>query len=486
MYGKELAGSSACPTAACSAGRSESDGMDLTNRALAEYYRCDDALARFMLAGGLSPQDGYFRFGGDTICYGQLSSGRVARNLDEPLADIVASVPSNGAGPSLPFDPVQVIENLRREHYVPSLVPGRERMFSQEWVRRTYYFIRDALPDLVRQSLQRAYFSDWKNRPFPAWPVDFTVDTLMEKTLRLSMQAAGLKRVPFIWFWPDGAPSCLILTHDVEHSAGRDYTTQLMDLDESYGFKASFQVIPEMRYKVTDEYVQGIRDRFFEFNIHDLNHDGRLYRQREEFLRRAKQINQYVHRYNARGFRAGSMYRIQDWYDSYEFSYDMSVPNVAHLEPRRGGCCTVFPYFVGKILELPLTTCQDYSIFYMLRDYSLDLWKKQTSLIRERNGLISLLAHPDYLNNPRERQAYESWLDYLRHWVDSERIWAALPGDVDRWWRARSQMKLVARGNEWDIVGPENERARLAYALLDGGQLVYEVAEAPARRNATV
>jgi hypothetical protein len=67
--------------------------------------------------------------------------------------------------------------------------------------------------------------------------------------------------------------------------------------------------------------------------------------------------------------------------------------------------------------------------------------------------------------------------------IACERIWAALPGDVDRWWRARSQMKLVSRGDEWEIVGPEKERARLAYAVLDGGRLVYELAGASARRQ---
>ncbi len=36
-----------------------------------------------------------------------------------------------------------------------------------------------------------------------------------------------------------------------------------------------------------------------------------------------------------------------------------------------------FPYFVGKILEIPLTTSQDYSLFQILNDYSIDLWKKQ-------------------------------------------------------------------------------------------------------------
>src|SRR5262249_140382 len=158
-----------------------------------------------------------------------------------------------------------------------------------------------------------------------------------------------------IWFWPGGAPSCLIMTHDVETSAGRDFTFKLMDLDDAYGIKASYQVIPEKRYDIPNEYVSQIKSRGCEFNIHYLNHDGQLYSERTAFARRAAEINSYVHQYQTQGFRARAMYRKQDWYDVFEFSYDMSVPNVAHLEPFRGGCCTVMPYFIGKILELPLT-----------------------------------------------------------------------------------------------------------------------------------
>jgi len=48
------------------------------------------------------------------------------------------------------------------------------------------------------------------------------------------------------------------------------------------------------------------------------------------------------------------------------------------------------PYFIGKILELPLTTKQDYSLFHTLNAYLLNLWKQQLDLIHPRNGLISL------------------------------------------------------------------------------------------------
>jgi len=444
--------------------------------ALSDYYRVPDGQLGDIPVAQPSGEEGFFKLGPSAICYGHCLTG-VSANLDKAvLRDGLTNMRRDEAGMQLPFDPSRIIENLRRERYEKSLVPGREKIVSQEWALKAYYFVRRSLPTSVRRCLQRAYFSDWNSRAFPSWPVDFTVDTIHEKLLQLSMECAGLRRMPFIWFWPEGAQNCLILTHDVETSAGRDFTPQLMDLDESFGLKASFQVIPEKRYEVSSEYVQEIRNRGFEFNLHDLNHDGYLYQERNQFLRRARKINEYVHRYNALGFRAGAMYRNLDWYDAFDFSYDMSMPNVAHLEPKRGGCCTAFPFFVGNILELPLTTSQDYSLFHILKDYSITLWKKQFDLIRERNGLISLLAHPDYLIGRRTRKVYESWLDYLRQTLSRENIWAALPREVDQWWRARSKMKLIPKGKGWEISGLQSEKARIAYAVLEGDRLLYELA----------
>jgi hypothetical protein len=450
---------------------------------LSDYYRVpEDLIGRFSMPA-LSGPTGFFSLGPGTICYGQCEIGVSAEFKDWALHDASASVSFAGSDIRLPFDPTDVVDNLRHERYVRNLVPPRERIVSQEWIRKSYYFVRELLPVSIRRHMQKAYFSDWKNRPFPAWPVDFTVDTLHEKLLRLSMEAAGVQRMPFIWFWPEGAPNCLIMTHDVETFEGRDFTSQLMNIDESYGFTASFQVIPEKRYDVPDEYVREIRRRGFEFNIHDLNHDGRLYQERNEFLRRAETINAYIRRYNSRGFRAGSMYRNLDWYDSFDFSYDMSVPNVAHLEPKRGGCCTVMPYFIGGILELPLTTIQDYSLFHILNDYSIDFWKNQLELIRRKNGLMSFIAHPDYLIEARARKVYESLLAYLREMIAREKIWEALPGEVDRWWRARSEMQLLEKNGRWEIKGPEKERARIAYAVLEGDRLRYEVTGVLAREG---
>jgi hypothetical protein len=441
---------------------------------LSEYYRVPEEWETS--AGAQTPvgNTGFFRFGSKIICYGSDESEVVSGSVRARSADALERNRHKGSEIYLPFNISQIIEFLRREHYVQQLAPEPRQIGNHPLTRKAYYFLRHFLPTSVRRYLQKSYFYGWRNLPFPSWPVDFTVDTLHQDQLRLFMKAKGVRRVPFIWFWPDGASNALVITHDVETAAGRDATAALMDLDLSYGFKATIQVIPEKRYEVPDSYVREIRSRGFEFNVHDLNHDGNLYRHREEFLRRAEKINEYIHKYEARGFRSGAMYRNVDWYDAFDFSYDMSVPNVAHLEPQRGGCCTVMPYFIGNILEIPLTMTQDYSLFHILNDYSIDLWKEQIDLVRRANGLISFIAHPDYLITSRERKVYERLLSYLSQMVRHGKIWAAVAGEIDLWWRARSQMKLIQCGNDWEIVGPEKERARVAYACLDGDNLEYE------------
>ena len=423
---------------------------------LETYYRLPANLLNGLFSAEVSGDPGYFRFGSNATCYGQCASAVAARPDAPELFDASKDLQSSQSKIRLPFDPSQVIRNLREEHYASSSPSRPGHILSNRAILKAYYLAHNFLPNSVRRYFQRIYLRGWDRLSFPSWPLDFSADIVHERLLELSMAASGVQRVPFIWYWPDGATSCLALTHDVETAAGRDFCSTLMDLDEAYGFKASFQVVPEERYEVPGAYVQEIRSRGFEFNIHDLNHDGQLYRNHEEFLRRAHKINEYVRKYQSRGFRAGAMYRNLNWYDAFEFSYDMSVPNVAHLEPQRGGCCTAMPYFIGNILELPLTTTQDYSLFHILKDHSIDLWKKELGMLRERNALMTVIVHPDYVISRRERAVYESLLDYLREMVAQEGVWAALPGDVDRWWRARDKMKVVpsSNGTAWKIEGP--------------------------------
>jgi len=444
---------------------------------LTQYYRCPEGSVRFLPKGPLGAIDGYFQFGQGATCYGSYYGQRPAKSPAGMLHDALHDIEIKDGTIYLPFDPSAVVENLRREIYVDDWRHGKPLSA----LARIYYFVRPVLSVGLRRCLQRVHFWGWDKLPFPHWPVDCSVDNLLEQLLLLSLKVNDVKRIPFIWFWPEGAPSCAIVTHDVETKLGRDLCTTLMDIDDSFGLKASFQVIPEQRYVVSREFLDSIRKRGYEVVVHDLNHDGHLYRDREQFLERAAKINAYGREYGADGFRAAILYRKQLWYEALEFSYDMSVPNVAHLDPQRGGCCTVMPHFLGNILELPVTTTQDYTLFHIFNDYSINLWERQMKLIMAKHGLMSFIVHPDYMVTRRERSILEALLGRLVRLKEEKGVWMPTPGEVNRWWRQRAEMKLVETGRGWQIEGPGNERACIAYASEKDGQLVCTLEAAPSR-----
>jgi len=442
---------------------------------LIDRFRCPEDVAGFTVSGDLSGDSGYFRLGSDIICYGQCSSGVPAARATDPLHDALEYVVMNGATVDLPFNPAQIVDNLRSERYQATWA-GVKTLPASSMFRALYYLVRPMLPVAARKHLQRLYFRGWEKIPFPMVPVDRTVERIFEKLLCLSMKSRKVDRVPFIWFWPDGAPSCTMITHDVETSSGRDFCSQLMDLNDSFGIKSSFQIVPERRYRVSQLVLDNIRKRGFEINVHDLNHDGRLLCSREEFLSRAKRINLYGRQFGALGFRSAVMYRNIDWYDALDFSYDMSIPNMAHLDPQQGGCCTVLPFFIGNIVELPLTTTQDYSLFNILNDYSIRLWKEQIVLIRQQHGLISFIVHPDYIIHQSARRVYTELLCCLHELRSKGETWIALPSEIAAWWRLRSELKLVKAGGAWRIEGTGSERARLAYAVMVDDRISYKLA----------
>ena len=254
----------------------------------------------------MSSDEGYFRFGANTTCYGRSSAGLRKPRIESSLYDTFADVAFDSTGLKLPFNPSEIIDNLRLERYPDSGSPesGYEKL-----QRKLYYLLRPFTNLTVRKQIQNFTRAIGVNRPFPQWPVDTTVENICEKLLSLSIKAQGVDRVPFVWFWPGGARGCVMMTHDVENEAGRDFCVDLMDLDDSFGTKASFQIVPEGRYAVSSKFLETIRNRGFEVGIQDLNHDGRLFDNREEFLRRVAIINRYAIDYAAKGFRAAVLYR---------------------------------------------------------------------------------------------------------------------------------------------------------------------------------
>ena len=369
----------------------------------------------------------------------------------------------------------RLIDVLRLERYVENKAQSNGGHGVKTAVREIYYALRPFFPVAFRKHLQRIALRGWDSRSFPSWPVDLSTDNLIGAIWRRLLEENGVRRLPFIWFWPDGHSSACMMTHDVETQAGRDFCSTMMKMERRWETVSAFEVVPEERYAVPDEFLDEIRNGGCEVCIHGLNHDGRLFTTREIFTARVEKINQYAEKWRALGFRSPVLYRNLDWFSDLKFRYDMSVPNLGHLDPQPGGCCTVMPYFIGNILELPLTTTQDYSLFNILQQRSLELWRQQIAAIQEKHGLVSFIIHPDYVNETWSSALYSHLLEHLAGLRSERGMWMALPRDLDQWWRARAKMELVPENGGWQIVGNHAERARVAYASLEQGKLVYSV-----------
>ena len=98
-----------------------------------------------------------------------------------------------------------------------------------------------------------------------------------------------------------------------------------------------------------------------------------------------------------------------------------------------------------------MTTIQDYTLFNILNDYSIEIWKSQIKLIMEKHGFMSFIVHPDYIMEPREVAVYRELLGHLAQLRERKNVWITTPGEVNRWWRQRAELQLVEDAHGWHI-----------------------------------
>jgi len=370
----------------------------------------------------------------------------------------------------------EALDQFLLEKYIDNSLHHQTSSLSlKSLVRAAYYKLRPLFPVWFRKHLQRVALKGWENIPFPSWPLDTSVDDRVAEGFKHLLNQEGCDRVPFIWFWPHGHRYAAIMTHDVETAVGRDFTARMMEMEARHGIHSAFEIVPEERYEVPESYLESIRSGGCEVCLHGLNHDGHLFDNPVEFAKRANKIQAYAQQFQASGFRSPIMYRDLEWLPELAITHDMSVPNTGHLDPQRGGCCTVMPYFIGDVLELPLTTIQDYPLYNILQDYSLNLWRKQEAIVRSRFGLLSFIVHPDYTTSEEASNLYAELLAWLADLRDHEGLWMTLPREIDQWWRRRARMQVTGCSGEWAISGEDTEGAVLAYASLRDGKLLFEL-----------
>jgi predicted glycosyltransferase len=299
---------------------------------------------------------------------------------------------------------------------------------------RTYYRLKPFMPHGLRLAFRR-WRAGRRQRAFAhEWPIK-----------------PGTEKKPAGWKgWPNGKKFALVLTHDVERAGGLERCRALAELEMARGFRSAFNFVPEGDYQVSPEFREFLTSHGFEVGVHDLKHDGKLYWSREVFRRHAEGINHYLRAWQASGFRSGFMHHNLEWLHDLEVQYDASTFDTDPFEPQPDGVDTIFPFWVSApgrpgYVELPYTLAQDFTLFLLLQEEGIDIWKKKLDWIAEHGGMAMLDVHPDYmdLTGPGEPgqsysiQRYAEFLDYARQKYDGQ-FWSALPKEVAA--HARAQL----------------------------------------------
>ena len=322
---------------------------------------------------------------------------------------------------------------------------------------RVYYQLKPFIPRAVRTAFRRRLASRLRGSIADIWPI-----------------MPGSEQPPENWpGWPHGKKFAVVLTHDVESAAGVEKCRQLMQLEMTFGFRSSFNFIPEGNYNVPSELREELASHGFEVGIHDLRHDGRLFASRREFSRKAMRINGYLRDWNATGFRSGFMLHKLDWLHELDIQYDTSTFDTDPFEPQPEGRHTIFPFWVPHritnhesrvtnqsadsrpgYVELPYTLPQDSTLFLLLREQTIDIWLRKLDWIAKHGGMALVNIHPDYLYFNRAVETdeqypcsrYKAFLEYLHKQYEGA-FWNETPREVAQFY-ARAMRVSTAKAGE--------------------------------------
>lgn len=298
-------------------------------------------------------------------------------------------------------------------------------------INKIYYLLKPAIPRRFQIFLRRKLILRKRLVCKNIWPID-------ERAAKLPDKWGG---------WPGNKQFALILTHDVDTLKGQALSPELIKLEENLGFRSSFNFVPK-RYDVSSELRDYLTTNGFEVGVHGLYHDGKYYQSREIFRDRAEQINKYLQEWNAVGFRTPSMLHNLEWIHDLNIKYDASTFDTDPFEPQSDGVGTIFPFWVpnnssnGKgYVELPYTLPQDFTLFVLMQEKGIEIWKNKLGWIVENGGMALINTHPDYMNfggnksNIEEYpvQYYEEFLNYIKSKYEGQ-YWHVLPKDISRFW----------------------------------------------------
>ncbi|HEX4305090.1 MAG TPA: hypothetical protein VHZ54_03560 [Solirubrobacterales bacterium] len=329
-----------------------------------------------------------------------------------------------------------------------------------------YYALKPLMPRRLQIAMRRAYAKRQAAAEFPRWPIEPLLVERRQAELRTEAEERR-GPVPLIADWPGGHGFAAVLTHDVEGPSGVERVREVIELERRHGFVSSWNFVAEW-YPIPAGLRDEVREAGCEVGLHSVKHDGKLFENRATFESELPGIHRYLAEWDVDGFRSPATHRNAAWMPELGARYDSSFPDTDPFEPQGGGCCSVLPFFLDDMVELPITLVQDHTLWEILRRDTIDLWREKSEWLAANGGLVNIIIHPDYLDTPARMRMYEEYLEHLADLCRRHHGWAALPREVADWWRLRAGLSCVETAVGARLEGPGADRAALVWAEPDG------------------
>jgi hypothetical protein len=291
-----------------------------------------------------------------------------------------------------------------------------------------YYQIKPFIPKILQIYVRRKWVSKKLASCKGFWPID---------------ERAGA--CPEGWVgWPEGKRFAIVLTHDVETEQGIERCIPLAEIEKNLGFRSSFNFVAE-DYAIPDKLFDFLKHNRFEIGLHGLRHNGNMFRSKRQFHKKASRINRYLKEWGCKGFRAPSMYHNLERIGALDIEYDTSTFDTDPFEPQPDGVGTIFPFWVSGdstqkgYVELPYTLPQDHTLFVVMGERDITIWKKKLDWIAKRGGMALVIIHPDYMNFNRKGEVRGEYpasyvsdlLEYIKNKY-KDQYWHVLPQEMAR------------------------------------------------------
>ncbi len=272
----------------------------------------------------------------------------------------------------------------------------------------SYHYV----PSLVRSMLARCLGGRLRRREhrwarFPRWPLDLSADLLAD----LAGQAS-----PFA-----GAPTPVVLTHDLDSQEGLDNVCPLfIDREERIGASSTSFIVPN-GWLMNPGPLRELQAHGHELGIHGYDHSNRTsFVTPEERDQRLREGRRLAGLYRMIGYRAPSLLRSRALLEALPryYTYDSSIPTSGGPFPvPNNGCASARPFMLGSLVELPLSLPRDGSLLFL--GYSAAdmaaLWIELAQQIARSGGVVVLLTHCEarFSGNQRMLAAYDRFLDFI-------------------------------------------------------------------------